>query len=92
MSKAQKKYSNIIFLFAFLAVTLFINFFHTEHAVQTNNTCPACHFQNSTLTTSQINFFHLPQLSLLETLKTFETFNQDQLFFITPASRSPPQI
>lgn len=92
MSKIQKKYSIIIFLFAFLAVTLFINFFHTEHGLQTSNTCPACHFQNSSLTTNQINFFHLPQLSLLETLKTFETSNHNQFFFITPASRSPPQI
>ena len=92
MSKVQKKYSNLIFLFFFLAVTLFINFFHTEHALQASNACPACRFQNSTLATSQIHFFHLPQLSLLETLKTFETFHHNQLFFITPSSRSPPQI
>jgi hypothetical protein len=92
MSKIQKKYSNLIFLCVFLAVTLFINFFHTEHALQTSNACPACHFQNSTLITSQITFFHLPQLSLLETLKTFETSHYNQLFFITPPCRSPPQI
>jgi len=90
--KKHQKLSSLVFLFLFLSVTLCINFFHTENSTQTNHNCPACHFQNSTLATSQINFFHLPQLMLLEMLKTFETFHNNSLCFINPSSRSPPQV
>ena len=87
-----KKPFNFIFLFTFLFITLFINFFHTEKNVQPNHLCPACHFLNSTLTTSQINFFHLPQLSSLGALRLFESFQYKQIFIVHASSRSPPQI
>jgi len=92
MIKKHKSLFHLIFLSTFLSLTLFINFFHTEKNVRSSDFCPACHFQNSTLTTTQINFFHLPQLSLLEILKTFESFNYKEIYFIEPTSRSPPQI
>lgn len=92
MSTKRIKLFNLAFLFIFLLLNLFINFFHTEKNFQPNHFCPACHFQNSTLTTNQINFFHLPQLYLLEILKKFESFNYWQVCFLDPTSRSPPQI
>ncbi len=92
MFKKHRKYYNIIFLFTFLAVTLFINFLHTEETLTENDNCPACNFLNSSFTTSQINFFHLPQLLLLNRLKIFEYFHSNQIFFIDTSSRSPPQI
>lgn len=82
---------HILFLLIFLGVTLFINLFHTEHTIEASNACPACHFQNSSLTTPQIPFFHLPQLSLLEALKTAEPALYHQIFLIIPSNRSPPQ-
>jgi hypothetical protein len=84
--------SSLIFLFLFLSITLCINFFHTESSIQPNHNCPACQFHNSTLATSQINCFHLPQLTLLEMLKTFEAFHYKSLCFVNPTSRSPPQV
>jgi hypothetical protein len=90
--KKHQTVSSLIFLFLFLSVTLCINFFHTEYSIQANHNCPACQFQNSTLATSQISFFHLPQLTLLEMLKTFETFHYSSLCFVNPTSRSPPQV
>lgn len=81
---------NLAFLALFFIITLSINFFHTEDSLQSNHNCPACQFQNSTFATSQINFFHLPQLVLLEALKTLENFHYSHLFFINPTSRSPP--
>jgi hypothetical protein len=92
MSTKRIKLFNLAFLFIFLLISLFINFFHTEKTTKGNDNCPACHFQNSSLTTSQINFFHMPQLYLLDILKTFESFNYWQIFFLDPTSRSPPQI
>jgi hypothetical protein len=90
--KKHRTISGLIFLFLFLSVTLCINFFHTENSIQPNHNCPACQFQNSTLATSQIDFFHLPQLTLLEMLKTFEAFHYKSLCFVNPTSRSPPQV
>lgn len=87
-----KKPLNVVFLFTFLFISLFINFFHTEKNVLPDHFCPACHFQKSTLATNQINFFHIPQLNILEILKTFHSFNYTYIFSIESTSRSPPQI
>jgi hypothetical protein len=90
MNTKQRKLFNLAFLFIFFILTLSINFFHCEKNSEENKFCPACHFQNSTLTTTQINFFHLPQLSLLEIRIIFDSFNYKQTFFVNPTSRSPP--
>jgi len=91
MKRISKTRYHLVFLFIFLLTTLFINYFHTNECFRTHNLCPACHFQSSTLATSQINFFHLPQLTLLEILKTFEVFQYDCLICVEPNSRAPPQ-
>jgi len=83
---------NLSFLLVFLFATLFINFFHTEKNVLTKDNCPACNFQHSALATTQIHFFQLPQLYLLEPLKTFYSFNYQKISYLNPTSRSPPQI
>jgi hypothetical protein len=92
MSKRNKKLFNLAFLLFYLVIVLTINFFHTEKTLGRDDDCPACHFLNSSFTTSQINFFHLPLLSIIGILKTFESFNYLYLFIIEPSSRSPPQI
>jgi len=92
MGIKKTKLFNLAFLLTFLLVTVFINFFHTEKTTRDNDNCPACHFLNSTFTTSQINFFHIPPPSISGILKTFESFNYAFVFTINPSSRSPPQI
>jgi len=88
----SKKIFNVSFLFIFLLITLFINFFHTETTLMGDDDCPACHFLNSTFITNHINFFYLPQLAFIEMLKTVASFNYTHVFFVDPSSRSPPQI
>jgi len=92
MLNNSKKLLNLAFLIIFLSLIVFINFLHTEKTLTCNNFCPACHFLNSTFATSQINFFHLPPLYLLETIQAFESFHYKQISIINPLSRSPPQI
>lgn len=92
MSRRTQKLFNLFFLSVFLVVTLFINFFHTEKNFARDDNCPACNFQRSSLTTTQINFFHLPPPAIFTILKTFESFNYTCIFFIDPSSRSPPEI
>jgi len=91
MIKEHKTPLNLIFLFTFLLVSLLINYLHTETSIHDNNKCPACHFENSTLITAQINSFILPQLAFLEILKTHETFYLNNIYVVSPSSRSPPQ-
>lgn len=90
--KKHHRLSVLIVLFLFSAITLSIHFLHTESSIQGNHNCPACHFQNSTIATQQANVFHLPQLMLLEMLKTFEAFHYNSLCFVNATSRSPPNI
>ena len=91
MPSLHRKRFNIAFLFIFLILILTINHFHTEDTLKRSDNCPACQFQNSTLMTAQIHFFHLPQLSTFEMLKIFESFFISNLFYVAPSSRSPPQ-
>jgi hypothetical protein len=91
MFQGSRKYFTLSVLFAFLFLTLFINFFHTEKTLEENDNCPACHFQNSSLATCHINFFHLPPPSILGVLKFIKTLNYSFTYTIEPTSRSPPQ-
>jgi hypothetical protein len=92
MVNNYKKLLNLAFLIIFLSLILSINFFHIDKTLTCNNFCPACHFLNSAFATSQISFFHLPQLYLLETIQAFESFHYKQISITNPTSRSPPQI
>jgi hypothetical protein len=88
--KKVKRLSLLLFLFSFLSITLFVNFFHTEPNFKDTDTCPACHFLKSSFTTSQIHFFHLPPPAANGLLEDDYFFTYIQNTFITPLSRSPP--
>jgi len=90
MKNRRKSYANIFFLLVFLFVTLGINFTHTERFLTSSDSCPACHFQNSTFTTNQIDFFHLPQLALIDYLDWSEPYQIHETVLVAPSSRSPP--
>jgi len=92
MIKKEKKLLNFLFFFLFISLVLFINFFHTEKTIKKSDSCPACHFQSSSITTHTINFFVHPQLSFLAILKVFESFNFETFFSINLSPRGPPQI
>jgi len=90
-NRQLNKHLNLIFLLFFLAVTLSINFLHADKGIAFNDDCPACHFLNSTFTTCQINFFHLPPPTIKGIVKASYSFNYKCIVFITPSSRSPPE-
>ena len=92
MNIAVRKNFCLIFLFVFVAASLSIHFSHTEKYINSTDTCVACHFQNSPLLTSQINFFCLPPLFLLGVLKIIKSCQYNYLSYIDSASRSPPQV
>ncbi len=90
MTAGQKREIYLSFLFLFLLLTLSMHFFHTENTIKRSDTCPACHFQNSTLMTACIPFFHLPPLSFLEKVRIIEIHPSFPAFHLSPSSRSPP--
>lgn len=86
----KRGFINGCYLLVFLLVTLGVHFLHTETDLGGQNNCPACHFQNSTLTTAQTPVFQPPQLVLLEILKSFDTLILKDIDPLSPSSRSPP--
>jgi hypothetical protein len=92
INKRKIKLLNLAFLFVFLSLTLFINFFHTEENITDTDNCPACQFQNSSITISQINFFILPPPPITGEVDVFYSFDCHSTFFIEPSSRSPPEL
>ena len=92
MATKQREFIGLFLLLFFVSTILSINFLHTETTVSEDDNCPACHFQNSSITTHQINTLFIPQPSISGILKTFEFFHYTYLYAIDPNSRAPPQI
>jgi len=92
MVTKRKEFFGILLLLLFVSTILSINFLHSETTISGDDDCPACHFQNSSITTCQINTFFLPQPSFSGILKTIEFFHYAYLYTIDPNSRGPPQI
>ncbi len=88
----RKKVLNITFLAFFFAITLFINFLHTETTINKSDNCPACQFQTSALSTCQIAFFHLPPPPINGFVDSARIFEYICLFTVETSSRSPPEI
>jgi hypothetical protein len=76
----------VVFLFAVLAV----NFFHTEKNPNHSGSCPACHFQASSLSLTPSLPVQLPALLLVETLSWLDSSVDTAIFISDRVSRSPP--
>ncbi len=91
----MKKRYILVLLLTFFAVTLFIDFFHTEQFLQVKESCPACHFQSSIPNLGQhelCSYLHPPQLRLLELLPVDECSEFQQILLDHPTSRAPPLV
>jgi hypothetical protein len=91
MRGKKESFLLIAFLVVFFAVSLLINFFHTEKTIFHKDNCPACNFLNSTFATGQINFFQIPELFFIDIIKTSLSFHLKETFLISSCGRSPPQ-
>ena len=81
----------IAVLVAFAAVTLGINFAHTEKTVGGGKDCPACHFLTSSLSTSPGIVFLVPALLCQGTLPAVEPCRASETVVLSRSSRSPPR-
>jgi hypothetical protein len=75
---------------SFVLATLFVHFFHTEKGIHPDGTCPACHFQTSSLAVGLSLAIILPQLLLVEVLPVWESDIETPALFFDRVSRSPP--
>jgi len=81
----------ILFLLAFSAITLGINFLHTEKGVIGGDDCPACHFLTSSLATSPGVAIIVPDLLFQGDLTPGPALPSNDLVVLSLSSRSPPQ-
>ncbi|MGB7294702.1 MAG: hypothetical protein WBC70_03865 [Candidatus Aminicenantales bacterium] len=75
---------------SFLLATLLVHFFHTEKGILPDGTCPACHFQTSSLAVGMSPAIILPQLLLIEVLPFCESDVESPALFFDLVSRAPP--
>jgi hypothetical protein len=74
----------------FLFATLFVHFFHTEKGLRPDGSCPACHFQTSSLAVGLSLAVNLPRLLFVEILPAWESHLESQTISFDLVSRSPP--
>jgi hypothetical protein len=77
---------------AFLFATLFVHFFHTERGLHPDGSCPACHFQTTSLAVGLSLAIILPQLQLVEILAVWESRSESPAIFFDFVSRPPPLV
>jgi hypothetical protein len=90
MQRRGQKLLAFNFLWIFLLILLTVNFFHTEKNLDHSGSCPACHFQISSLSLTPILPVQLPALLLVETLSCLDSSVNAAVFVIDRVSRSPP--
>jgi hypothetical protein len=74
----------------FLFASLFVNFFHTEKGPRPDATCPACHFQTTSLAVALILAIVLPRLLFVEILSVREHDLETPAIIFDLVSRPPP--
>jgi hypothetical protein len=90
MEQRGKKFLAFNILWVFLFVLLTVNFFHTEKNPENCGCCPACHFQESSLSLTPSLPVQLPALLLVETLSCLDSSVNAVVFVSDRVSRSPP--
>ena len=82
----------IAVLLVFAAITVGINFLHTETGPGGRDDCPACQFLNSSLSTSPGIAIVLPALLVQGTLAAVEPLRSPEVVVPSLCSRSPPAV
>jgi hypothetical protein len=92
MIRQRKVIAHLIFLSAFVVLTLFVNFFHTEKTLTFNDRCPACQFQAFSQATPTIHFYHHPDLLFLARVAPVSDAKSEIFISVELSLRSPPQV
>jgi hypothetical protein len=90
MSQRKSGVTALGVFFGFFFVLLAVNFFHTEKSFSPSESCPACHFQQSSLSVGPAIPVQLPPLFLIGVLPRLDLSQKLTVFYVSLASRSPP--
>ncbi len=90
MVKKGRAFFSVVYLIAFVTLTLGIQYFHTEGA-GSGRECPACHFLSSSLSVAPVQFTFLPPVLCRRIPKTAEPVRLHEGIDLSLSSRSPPQ-
>jgi len=91
MSERARTGLRIAILVLFVAITLGINFAHTEKCVGGGKDCPACHFLTSSLSAGPGVVFLVPALLCQGMLPAAEPCRAIEVILLSATSRAPPQ-
>lgn len=92
MSGAARSPLPVLALLLYGAVTLGIGFFHTEDSFAGQRDCPACQFQNSSLSMSPAALIILPPLVCSGIVPSIEPLRAGEAVVLSRSSRAPPQV
>jgi hypothetical protein len=92
MNKIRKSIPCVLFLFLFFALTVSINFLHTEKTAKDIASCPACQFLSSSLAVQTIHFFVPPEIHYLGIINAAEFRVRASGVFVACSPRSPPAV
>lgn len=88
----RKRNYFLVFLLSILFISVVLaDFQHTEKTCKPDPNCPACGFQNSSLTVAAILFFHLPGLRFLAFIEPGWVPAEIDSALVLRSSRAPPQ-
>ncbi len=91
MSRKHLRIADVGVLAVFMALTFFINFFHTEKTFEAAPGCPACQFQHSSIATHVMPCLFVPRFDFVELVKASIVIRTEHLLFIDLSPRGPPQ-
>lgn len=92
MNDALRRRLPILVALVFVAVTLGIEFFHTEDSVAGQRDCPACQFHHSSLSVSPVALISLPPLVCRGVVPPAEPLQAGEAFVLSKPSRAPPLV
>jgi hypothetical protein len=90
MSRRKHGVLCVAVLLLFLLATFFVHFFHTEKGLRPSASCPACHFQSTSLAVGLGLAIVLPQFPLVEMLIVLESDAEMPVLSFELVSRPPP--
>lgn len=89
--EARTKFLSVVFLSVLLALTLLADFHHTEKTLKRDPLCPSCHFQNSSISLTTIDFFCHPELDFLEFVQVTDVLVAKGFTSLCRSPRGPPR-
>ena len=92
MNDALRRCLPVLAALVFVAVTLGIEFFHTEDSVAGQRECPACQFHHSSLSVSPVTLISLPPLVCHGVVPPAEPLEAGEAFVLSRPSRAPPLV